>query len=341
MTGSPLVDLFLAMAMFYFALCMVCSSANDAVARVFRWRAATLRDGIRSLLLNATVPRALPDGTKSQVELLDLFFNHPFVQTLRLQAELGDTWWSRLVDGLGTRLENAWRGLTGAAVPSPSGSTLDPQTKLTFVPSAVFVHTLTEILTAEGSGEKEPLTFAALWRALNRLPDDTAGPLKVVLKSLVNDPNQNLDAVQEKVAKWFDDGMAQATLWYRQRMRTLSLFVGAVMVLGLNIDSIDVANRFYRDANLRAVYVAAGQRVAQESKAGGAEPVSGASVDPVGDLRLGWQTTNLRVIWEQLQHGMKWAGLIITIVAIGMGASFWHDVITRLVARKTSEGTKG
>jgi len=36
MTGSPLLDLFIALALFYFALSMVCSSPNDAFARVLK-----------------------------------------------------------------------------------------------------------------------------------------------------------------------------------------------------------------------------------------------------------------------------------------------------------------
>src|SRR5579871_3050558 len=213
MTGSPLLDLFLAMAVFYFALCMVCSSVNDAVAGVFKMRAATLADGVRSLFLNARVKRKLPDGTEVQVELVDLFFNHPFVQTLRLQADLGDTWLSRRLDGVGDRLTGAWRALVGSAGPDPSHPLLAPRTKLTFIPSAVFVHALGEVLRPAGAAD-EPPSFPALWRAIDQLPEDTAGPLKAVLKSLANDPGQDLDAVQARLVRWFDDGMGQASVWY-------------------------------------------------------------------------------------------------------------------------------
>ena len=60
MTGSVLLDLFLAMGVFYFALSLVCSSINDAVSRLLHWRSQTLTDGIRSLLLNARVPAVDP-----------------------------------------------------------------------------------------------------------------------------------------------------------------------------------------------------------------------------------------------------------------------------------------
>ncbi|HEX4610946.1 MAG TPA: hypothetical protein VH092_22340 [Urbifossiella sp.] len=339
MTGSPLLDLFLAMALFYFTLCMVCSSVNDAVARVLKWRAKTLEDGIRSLLLNATVPRKLPDGTPGKVELVDVVFQHPLIQTLRLQADLGDTWLSRRLDGFTGRLANAVRALAGSGSPDPNQPRLAPKTKLTFIPTAAFVHTLCEIVRQKEGGETEPLTFAALSRALDQLPDDTAGPLKVVLKSLVDDPSQNLDTIRAKLAKWFDDGMDQASVWYRHKMRTISIIIGTVMTLSLNIDSIEVANRFYRDGNLRAVYAAAGrQLINAEASASPSPPTQapaqGPPVNPVGDLSLGWHTTKPQEIWAQLQGGMKCGGLVLTIIAIGMGASFWHDALTRLVGRK-------
>lgn len=338
MTGSPLLDLFLSMAMFFFAMCMICSSANDAVARVFKWRAKTLQDGIRSLLLNATAKRKLPDGKVAEVELTDLFFNHPFVQTLRLQAELGDTWLSRNLEGLTGRLMNAWRALVGGVKPNAKDPQLDPTTKLTFIPTNAFVHTLCEILKPDGWGENEPLTFAALWRAIDQLPDDTAGPLKVVLKSVANDPAQDLDALRTRLARWFDDGMEQASVWFRQRMQTSSLIVGAILTLGLNVDAIEIGNRFYGDANLRAQYVEAAMHPVP---AAGSKP----SVDPIKDFNFkpGWGTNDPEVIWEQLQHWMKVAGLAITIVALAMGAPFWHDAITRLVSVKSDRkaGQKG
>jgi hypothetical protein len=339
MTGSPLLDLFLAMALFYFALCMVCSSVNDAIARVLQWRAATLEDGIRSLLLNATVKRKRPDGSEADVELVNLFFNHPFVQTLRLQADLGDTWLSRQLDGLAGRLGNAWRAFVGPATPGPARPQLAPRTKLTFVPPEIFVHTLCEIIRPDGATGKEPLTFASLWRAIDQLPQATAGPLQLVLQSVAHDPSQDLEAVKARLAKWFNDGMQQATVWYRHKMRTVSLVVGAAVCVGLNIDSIEVANRFYRDANLRAVYAAAGERAGRSEEAEAAAPES--PVSPIGDLRLGWQETDPRAIWDQLSRGMKLAGLVITVVAIGMGASFWHDVLTRLAARKGGDRPSG
>jgi hypothetical protein len=338
MTGSPLFDLFLAMAVFYFALCMVCSSVNDAVARILQWRAKTLSDCIRSLLLNTAVPKALPTGDKIHVQLVDLLFQHPFIQTLRLQAELGDMWLGRQMDKIGALFMRGWKMLVGSTATLPDDPQLDPQTKLTFIDSSVFVHTLGQIIRPEGADDNEPLTLASLWRSVTQLPE---GPLKTVLKSLVNDPSRDLDTVQAKIAKWFEDGMSQATIWYRHKMRSLSLVIGTVMVIGLNIDSVEVVNRFYRDSNLRSFYAATGkQMVDSEANPGKKSSTPQSTVNPVGDLQLGWQTTNPREILAQLTRGMKWAGLILTIVAIGMGAPFWHDVVTRLVSTRDKTGAK-
>jgi hypothetical protein len=63
------------------------------------------------------------------------------------------------------------------------------------------------------------------------------------------------------------------------------------------------------------------------------------NLNPVGDLKLGWRTTDPAEIWDQLKKPMKLAGLAITVIAIGMGAPFWNDVLKRLAARK-DEGPK-
>ena len=361
MTGSPLLDLFIAMAMFYFALCMVCSSANDAVARVLNWRAAMLFGGVRSLLLNATVKR-IPPGypnttAPATFELADLFFNHPFIQTLRWQANIGDTWLSRRLDGTGEWLTGVWRAATGgdASPPDPAYPQLDPRTKLTAIPSAVFAHTLTEILKPDGGNPNDPPTFASLWRAIDSLDDQTAGPLKVVLKSIANDANQDLEVAKAKIAKWFDEGMNQATVWFRHRMRTASIIVGAVLCFALNIDSIEVANRFYKDTNLRNIFVGEAIKETNRPKPAmqpgdGTKPVEPLTKAADSDdtkrsqatdtkellsgLKFGWQTKDPQDILNELQKGMKLLGLLITVAAISMGAPFWHDVVTKLVVRR-------
>src|SRR5262249_38129778 len=158
---------------------------------------------------------------------------------------------SRHFGGLLGRLGRAWSALFGSTADSaPSHPSLAPQTRLTFIPTPVFVQALFEVLKPAGWAENEPLTFAAFWRMLNQLPDDQAGPLKLVLKSMANDPAQSLDAVRKNLAQWFDAGMEQASTWYRRRMRTTSIVIGALLAFILNIDSIEVANRFYRDANM-------------------------------------------------------------------------------------------
>jgi hypothetical protein len=355
MTGSALLDLFIAMAMFYFALSMVCSSLNDAVARVLKWRAATLFDGVRSLLLNAKVPAIDPvtnqplldpkTSAPIHAELVDQFFNHPFIQTLRLQAELGDSWLARRLDGFWGRIRQAAAVLRGSpisAVVAGNGA-LDPLTKLTSIPAPVFVQALCEVLKPAGWSENEPLTFAAFWRALDQLPAKEAGPLKQVLKSLAIESGQDMTVVRANLAKWFDAGMEQASEWYRKRMRTCSILVGAVLCFALNIDSIDIANRFYEDANLRGVYVVAASRLNQtgdnppKPAANGAPPPQTAEppINPIKDLHIGWEP-NWDTFLAEMQKVMKWVGLIISVVALSMGAPFWHDLIGRLITRRQS-----
>src|SRR5262249_50553457 len=182
---------------------------------------------VRRPLPNAGAPDLAPvtrqarlapgGGAPADVELVDLFFNHPLIQTLRLQADLERTWLSRRLDGLVGRLGRALGALFGSAGEAPPPHPeLAPQTRLTFIPAPVFVQALFEVLKPAGWSENEPLTFASFWRMVNQLPDDRAGPLKLVLKSLANDPTQDLEAVRRNLARWFDTGMEQASTWYRR-----------------------------------------------------------------------------------------------------------------------------
>ena len=339
MTGSALLDLFIAMALFYFALCMVCSSANDAVARVGRWRAGNLHTAVRSMLLNARVSRKPPpgpDGTSAakEFELADLFFNHPFVQTLRQQAELGETWTGRRLHGLFDWLSGIGRAVfgSGAARAVSLQPDLDPRTKLTAIPTPVFVRAVWEILKPDDWNPNEPFIPAAFLKVVDYLPDDTAGPLKQVLKSFATDPAQSAENLRANLAGWFDEGMAQA--------------VGVVRAADADHVAGGRGGHVFRaehrldrggesvlpDAGLRAAYATTATRLPPpgvEGEGGNTPPVN-----PVSDLKLGWQTTQLNEIGGQLSRAMKWTGLLITVVAVGMGAPFWHDAITRLVARR-------
>ena len=347
MTGSVILDVMIAMAMFYFALSLVCSSLNDLVAYTFSWRANNLTSQIRSLLLNARLDLPTPagDGTRAVQPLADAVFDFPLVMGLRQQKtpSLADPLGG--IGRLGRYLGRIGRAVVGraaqpAATGAAGGSAPVPNTWLTELPTPVFVQTLLELLRPAGASPGQPVTFADFARMVNDLPNDTAGPLKQALLAIAGQAGGDIDKTRAGLAAWYDSAAEQAEQWYRERMRTATVAVAALFCVGLNVDSVEVANRFYRDAGLRAA-------IAARPPAPAADPavaplsreearVAVKSFAEVFQLKLGWGNVEAGEAWTNAVAKAKSNGLIgiwITVLAVSMGAPFWHDVVNRLRKR--------
>ncbi|MEZ4669051.1 MAG: hypothetical protein R3E39_14185 [Anaerolineae bacterium] len=79
---------------------------------------------------------------------------------------------------------------------------------------------------------------------------------------------QSLDEARTKLENWFDDGMGRTSELYRRKIGWVSLVVGFVMALVLNVDSLQLARSLWGDESLRQSVAAVAQQAAQQGTLG-------------------------------------------------------------------------
>jgi hypothetical protein len=343
MTGSAVLDIALAMAFFYMALSLVCSTLNDAVSYAGGWRANNMTAAVRSLLLNARIDQ---DG--KLVDAVEALFSHALVQTRQRQAKVTDESRWRLVraggDVFRALVRNPLRAILlkppAAAATAGDGQEPTPTTPLDLdaLCGTDFTCVLFDLLKPKDWPTGAPVTFADVSRWVERLDGGHAELLKSALEALLGVSDADIDTLRANLAGWYDSAREQARSWYRQRMRTTSVFVGAAMCFALNIDSIEVANRLKRESDLRALVVARGQ--AMPALIGGQQATpeqKEQARDLLNAFEFGWgPNLNEMASWDKVKA--KWDknacfGIVITTLAISMGAPFWYSIVGRIQQR--------
>ncbi|HAB18637.1 MAG TPA: hypothetical protein PLX89_22045 [Verrucomicrobiota bacterium] len=242
-----------------------------------------------------------------------------------------------------------------------------------YLPSATFVDAVLSIVLAKAPpapaadppNTSPSPTLADLRRALAIFPDEFA---KQVLGSLwlgVND----LAEARKRLEGWFNDSMGRVSGLYRRYTQVWLLMWSTVVVLLLNVDTVELTKRLVADSTFREAVTAAGTRAATNSafSGQGAPPTAAQLQGDIVNLQLpiGWRwDTNVFPItrlvvtnpagvltnyftnapvyltsWTLARpplpaSGMGWflkvLGLLISIAAISQGAPFWFDLLNKL-----------
>lgn len=165
-----------------------------------------------------------------------------------------------------------------------------------------------------------------------------AGQVRDTLDLLWRDARENTDRFRRSVENWFDDSMERVSGWYRRLAQAILLALGLAITVGLNVNTVTVAQRLWTDAPLRAAVVERAQL---------ADTATGRTAgDALADVETGLESlgaSSLPIGWTDDARPSTWygalAGWALTAVAIAMGAPFWFDLLGR-VARLRSTGVR-
>ena len=201
------------------------------------------------------------------------------------------------------------------------------------------------------AGLPEPLENVQ--RAVSTLPD---GHTKQSLLVLINKTKQaalllnqtnaaayEMERLQDNIEQWFDDAMDRVGGWYKRWTQRILLGIAIVLVLAGNVDTLMLVQRLSRDNVLRASIVAAAESAAQ-GDTGSPEENLLAEADKLR-LPLGWtlnqedpysagQIPNCKTAPLSeclLGWALKLVGLLISIIAIQIGAPFWFDTLSKFI----------
>jgi hypothetical protein len=303
MSGNSAIDVAIGLILLYLVLSIICTTVNEFVATLFKFRAKTLASGIASLLDN---PQLRAD-----------FYNH---------------------------------GLIDSALPS----------KTKRLPSYLAPDTFARALLASLDVTKPIPGFADIQQAVMTLPDCN---IRDALLAHLGTANGDVNRLRTEVAAWFDTAMDRLGGIYKRKAKGVAFVVGLFLAAGLNADSIRIAERLWMDPALRQ---AASQSAQDFEKYQTYQPPSVAttSTQPVdaaktgssaakpschpGDSKdayqsisgcqdilrpipLGWDPSTLPGK-EDYRNWLKLcAGLLLTAVALSLGAPFWFDLLGKFM----------
>jgi hypothetical protein len=197
--------------------------------------------------------------------------------------------------------------------------------------------------------------------ALKRLPE---GHTKETLLVLVDKTRREVievehqaEAFRRNLEDWFNDAMDRVTGWYKRWTQRILLVLAIVLVVASNADTVMLVQQLSTNNALRASLIAAAQKAVETlpppdvAEAGSPEPDSGTKRDDTGiqyvlqqaqslQLPVGWSLDPKDPRYFQSPEFSLdfagWAfykifGLLISILAISMGAPFWFDTLSKFV----------
>ncbi len=308
MFGSALLEIFLGLAFVYLLLAVICSALSEWIARIFAMRSKNLEAGIRNLL--------------EDPELVEKVYQHPLLKSFYRKG-----WFDKLRKRRG----------------GPS-----------YIPSRAFALALLDI-AAPADPKDRPKDFEGVRHAVakcNVLNDK----IKTALLVLIDEGAGDLKKARENIENWFDDTMNRVSGWYKRKAQLIVLLLALVLSGALNADTITIATSLSSDSTLRAAVVAAAEETAKAPPADSKTPLARITelrgeLEHLG-LPIGWLKSSAdyvdprEVPIDTLGWFYKILGLLLTTIAVSLGAPFWFDLLNKLVnlrgaGRESDRTSKG
>jgi hypothetical protein len=333
---SAILETLIGLAVVYIALCIFCSGLNELFGYWGMRRGKFLREGVINLIrdrwiylrvishpLVATLYRDVPGKPRTPAYIPSANFANAVIDTVLLKA---------------------------SQLQKPPASEADAA----HTPAAVT------------SVEPGRWTVAQL-RAAALACRDAGYTIGDTLVSLVDASQGDEAIVRRNIEAWFDGGMQRVSGWYKRRSQHLLFWIGLAVAIGFNIDTLNLASELSGSAQLRKTLAETAEQIVETQRFSGI-PVVPTDADtrfaqeelkrfatgvrdlqqsglPIGyaclgthrPLTDGLSRDALAQCWSELkdQTGTAWLlktiGLLITALAVTLGAPFWFDLLNKLV----------
>lgn len=308
MSNFPALEVVIGLTFVYFVLSLICSAVTESIASRRGWRAAKLEDGVKNLLSGTS--KVSPEGE----DLAKDVYDHPLIQALIAPI--------------------TGKQATAGKKPWPS-----------YIPSRTFVTALLDVAAAHsdkaaaGDGSSPPApedgspphasaVDAEVAAAIAALP---SAELRRALLVLYKDAEGDAERFRRSAEQWFDDSMQRVSGWYRRHVQVALWVIGIVVVILLNVDTLQVADTLWKDPAARSTVVAQADAAAKQGR--GADASSALSKL---ELPLGWKLFKAGSGPQEFPNRAggiiaKIVGLLLTVAALSLGAPFWYDLLGKFV----------
>jgi hypothetical protein len=334
MSVSAALDVAIGLAFLFFVFSVAVSRINELIATGMNLRYKGLENALRAML-NDHQPS---DGAAAGSPLLsaDKVLNHPLVKPIE-QAIQG-----RFLSSALGKL-----GLGGK--------------KISYLPSRTFSAAVFDLLApADPADPAHPGAAAGaasdpMARALAAVEGmGEHNPARKPLLRMMTDAKGDRDRFRLSLEHWYDDTMDRVSGWYKRYVQRIILGISIVLVACLNVDSVNIAQVLWRLPTERVAVATAAARQAGSGEDAGQNADQAVRSIAALKLPLGWTPPHVTMVSPagvrsivastDPQHVplgvaswlIKLLGLLLTVLALSLGAPFWFDALTRLASLRQS-----
>jgi hypothetical protein len=306
MFGSAVLDVAVGFSIVYFSFSLLCSSIREGVSRLLHEREKDLARGIYRLLGESPPPSGRPAPL-------------PLAQkTASARNESDGKGWiaahaASLAPGLAAEVlgHSMLRGLAAEDSALP-----------VYIPSRSFAHALLDTLAPSG---QEPRSVEDVRAVVQSLPEH----VRQALLPLVDGAGKDIAMLQRAIERRFDDAMDRVSGWYTRRTQIWIFVLALLIACAGNVDTIAIGSTLWRDPTVRAHVVARAAASAQASMSGE------AALDAYQQSSAALRTLQVPIGWDHWPGlsdvtGLKVVGLLLTTLALLLGAPFWFQVLSKL-----------
>lgn len=300
MLGLNMLDVAIGLVFIYLVLALACTAATEAFSGFFDCRTKHLEQGLHNLLGNS--------------KLVDELFQHPLIKALR-----------------------------------------EDDTKPSYIPAPVFASALMDMIAP--ATERPPVTDGHLsaadhFRKMAAERGKEYPELYRTLALMLNETGNDLTMVKPQIEAWFNAGTERISAWYKQKAHRFVVVFAFIITVIANVDTFDLAQQLYRQPAVRDALVNAARTTADSVPADGANSAakSGEEKAPLPsigtkDATDKLQTLGLKLGWEKnagdafspvpstfFGWATKIIGLLVTALAVSLGAPFWFDMLNKIMS---------
>ena len=381
MLGSGILNVAIGLAFIFGVTAALSSVFTELIARFLGLRAAYLLRGLRELLdsgemtveltkaegdynawqkiMTGTPPPAgpEPEAGKPQPAKAAAGDGLTAEALAKIPSATGALLGSPILRSQGMTGSITSRALTlpaaerGRPAALPKGSLKFRRSLPAYIPATSFADALIDLLVPNAGGQT---TLDAIDRSLASLKQElpVGSPLVASLQALSTNANGSIARFRLSVGNWYDGHMDRVSGWYKRRTAAITLVVGAILVLLLNINALTIGRTLYSSSVIgNAVGTVAARTTScqgqnqQQCLAGLQSQLSAAAQ---AGLPIGWAAVsdcaaaNVHCNWLDRRGifnrhgGSPWQvvlvliGFLVTIIALTPGARFWFDLLGKL-----------
>jgi hypothetical protein len=307
MLGSTMLDVAIGIVFVFVLLSTVCSAIREGIEAKLKTRAAYLEHGLRELLHDR-------DGKG----LAHSFFNHPLIYAL--------------YSG----------GYSGAAQPGNHRPKMLAQggSLPSYIPTRSFAVALLDIaakgpVTDDVSSDPSApeLSIESVRASVLNLKNP---PVQRALLAAIDTAQGDLDRARANIEAWYDSAMDRVSGWYKRTTHWIIFWIALVLAVGLNIDTLAIADYLYRQDAAREAVVALASEAANNAEAGITYTEAATQLKSLG-LPIGWSNA-----WQRPGVSGTWAvvgpilGWLVTAFAATLGAPFWFDLLNKIMVIRST-----